>query len=295
MIYTQEDECGKELCENHKDNMFKELKVDCEKCFGLCCTALYFSACEGFPTNKEAGIPCINLQEDFRCSVHKNLLEKGLKGCMAYDCFGAGQKIAQVTYEGYNWRHHPELMKQMFEVFLVVRQLHEMMWYLSEALTLNHRNNIKDRLNLILSDTYSLTLLKPNSLLELDLEAHRDKVNSLLFETSELVRSKILSGNNTTSKYAKNVTKRYDFFGADLRKTNLRGANLRGACLIAANLRGVDLSGADLIGADLRDTNLSGANLMDSIFVTQAQINAAIGDSNTKLSRLLARPKHWKK
>ncbi|EDK34532.1 Hypothetical protein CKL_2520 [Clostridium kluyveri DSM 555] len=56
---------------------------------------------------------------------------------------------------------------------------------------------------------------------------------------------------------------------------------MRGACLIAANIRGVDLSWADLIGADLRDTDLSGANLTNSIFLTQAQINTAKGDSHT--------------
>jgi uncharacterized protein YjbI with pentapeptide repeats len=51
---------------------------------------------------------------------------------------------------------------------------------------------------------------------------------------------------------------------------------------------------ADLIGADLRDTNLSGANLTDSIFLTQAQVNAAKGDRQTKLPDKLKTPDHWK-
>jgi uncharacterized protein YjbI with pentapeptide repeats len=70
---------------------------------------------------------------------------------------------------------------------------------------------------------------------------------------------------------------------------------LRGACLIAANLRGVDLSWADLIGADLRDADLSGADLSNSIFVTQAQINSAKGDSKTKLPMMIVRPNYWAK
>ena len=81
----------------YESKLDKELRVDCKKCFGLCCIALYFSASEGFPTNKDAGKPCINLQSDFTCSVHQNLRKKGLKGCTAYDCFGAGQKVYQVT------------------------------------------------------------------------------------------------------------------------------------------------------------------------------------------------------
>ena len=53
---------------------------------------------------------------------------------------------------------------------------------------------------------------------------------------------------------------------ADLRGTDLRGANLRWADLSEANLRGADLSEANLRGAvlseaDLRGANLRGANL----------------------------------
>ncbi|MDF2646281.1 MAG: hypothetical protein K0Q73_2086, partial [Paenibacillus sp.] len=86
-----------------------------------------------------------------------------------------------------------------------------------------------------------------------------------------------------------------DLIGANLKGADLRGANLRGAYLIAANLKGADLRVADLIGADFRDADLSGANLTDSIFLTQAQLNAAKGDGNTKLPPSLTRPTHWSK
>lgn len=279
----------------HEDKRSKELRVDCEKCFGLCCVALYFSASEGFPTNKEAGKPCINLKSDFKCSVHKNLRNKGLKGCTAYDCFGAGQKVAQVTYGGHDWRQVPESANEMFEVFLVMRQLHEMLWYLNQAFILQRDSGIKEKINLLIEDTEGLTHLDAKALLSLDVETHRTKVNMFLKNTSEQVRSKAHSGKNSSSKNGKSSSHRLDYFGADLRKTNLRGADLRGACLIAANLRGVDLSGADLIGADLRDADLSGANLTNSIFVTQAQINTTKGDSNTKLPIMIDRPAHWTK
>ena len=57
----------------------------------------------------------------------------------------------------------------------------------------------------------------------------------------------------------------------------------------------MDLSGADLIGADLRDADISGANLRNSIFLTQAQINTAKGDSHTKLPKMITRPTYWTK
>jgi len=301
MIYPHGNKCDKELSENHREPVtflgpsLHNLRVDCKKCFGLCCVALYFSASEGFPMDKEAGKSCKNLQSDFNCSVHKNLRQQGLKGCTAYDCFGAGQKVAQVTYGGHDWRLVPKSAKQMFEVFLIMRQLHEMLWYLTQAIELQQSYAIKDKLSSIINETICLTCLSPDSLIELDLELHRGDVNPLLLNTSELVRSEICRGQKNPSKYQKTKAVGADLIGSDLRKTNLKGANLRGACLIAANLRGVDLSGADLIGADLRDTDLRGANLTKSIFLTQSQINTAKGDSNTKLPTLLTRPTYWSK
>ena len=65
--------------------------------------------------------------------------------------------------------------------------------------------------------------------------------------------------------------------------------------MIAANLIGADLRLADLIGADLRDADLSGANLTGCIFLTQAQVNSAKGNKDTKLPRYLNVPSHWLK
>lgn len=279
----------------NEDKYTKELKVDCKKCFGLCCIALYFSASEGFPTNKDAGKPCINLQSDFTCSVHKNLRHKGLKGCTAYDCLGAGQKVAQVTFSGHDWRENPECASQMFETFLIMRQLHEMLWYLTQAFILQKDYHIKEEIGSLRDETERFTFLDVDSLLTLNLEAHRTKVNMLLKNTSEQVRIKAQRERNIILRNRKAKSHRLDYFGSDMRKSNLRGADLRGACLIASNLRGVDLSWADLIGADLRDADLSGANLENSIFLTQAQINTSKGDSHTKLPIMIARPNYWLK
>lgn len=277
-----------------RDNeLYKNLKIDCERCFGLCCIALYFSAAEGFPTDKVAGKPCINLQNDFRCSIHKKLSQKGLKGCTAYDCFGAGQKVAQVTFQRHDWNQNSELAKQMCDVFLVMRQLHEMLWYLSEAFSVQTNSLIHDEISKLISETEKLTFLDAASLRNIDIESHRNAVNSMLQMTSEMVRSKMINVQKNTLKRKKTIAGRLDLFGADLSKTNLRGADLRGAFLIAANLSGTDLSGADLIGADLRDADLRGANLAECIFVTQAQINTAKGDTNTKLPSSLMHPAYW--
>ncbi|MBD4759845.1 pentapeptide repeat-containing protein, partial [Xanthomonas citri pv. citri] len=74
---------------------------------------------------------------NYQCSIHKDLREKGFRGCSAYECFGAGQKVSQITYEGKDWRNSPETANQMFDVFPIMQQLHEMLWYLHEALSID--------------------------------------------------------------------------------------------------------------------------------------------------------------
>lgn len=272
----------------------KDLQADCKSCFGLCCVALYFSASEGFPTNKEVGQPCINLQSDFKCSVHTSLAERGLKGCITFDCFGAGQKVSQISFGGNDWRKVPESAKTMFEVFPIVSRLQELLWYLTEALTFEASRSIYNDLRSMIEETEQLTYLSFEVLLKMDIPTYRAKVDILLQKTSELVRIEASGGKQKTSiKRKKMFGRGLDLIGADLRKRDMRGENLRGAYLIAADLREVDLSGADLIGADLRDADLRGANLSKSIFLTQTQINAAKGNADTKIPSSLSRPEHW--
>lgn len=269
------------------------LRPDCERCFGLCCVALPFAASVDFVIDKDGGIPCPNLQSDFRCCTHKSLRPKGFRGCTVYECFGAGQKVAQVTFAGTDWRKSEDIAKSMFEVFPIIQQLHEMLWYLAEALMLKTTLPIHSELRSVFDETERLTQLSPESILALDVPAHRKVVNKLLLKTSELVRSASYRKHKISKKRQKTFNRGADLMGANLRKADLRGANLRGAYLIAADLRGADLRDSDLIGADFRDANLCGADLTGSIFLTQPQINAAMGDSHTKLPLSLTPPTHW--
>ena len=72
-----------------------------------------------------------------------------------------------------------------------------------------------------------------------------------------------------------------------------RGWTFRGAILIRADLRAADLADADLLGADLRDADVRGRDLSTTLFLTQPQANAAIGDHATVLPDGLRRPRHW--
>ncbi|MEU3825692.1 pentapeptide repeat-containing protein [Streptomyces sp. SID486] len=269
-----------------------DLRGDCAQCFGLCCVALPFARSADFAMNKPAGKACENLQADHRCGIHADLRAKGFSGCTVYDCFGAGQKVSQVTFGGQDWRGGPkERARRMFDVFPVVRQLHELLWYLTEALSLAAAGPVHPELRRALEETERLTRQTPEELAALDVAAHRQEVNVLLLRTSELVRA---GARGKGKGRGKGKDRRgADLVGARLRGADLRGASLRGACLIAADLTGADLTGADLIGADLRDTDLTDADLTDAFFLTQPQLNAARGSAGTRLPGTLTRPAHW--
>lgn len=278
---------------SHQTITNKELlidyKADCENCFGLCCVALPFIKSADFAVDKDGGVPCKNLQDDYRCGIHEGLRGKGYKGCTVYECFGAGQKVSQYTYKGRDWREDKDAAKEMFHVFPIMQQLHEMLYYLQEALNLEEARPIHNEIHKVLEETEALARLHPASLMDLNVSNHRVVVNECLLKSSELVRQKVKKDKN----HQKNVGKGMDLIGAKLKGKNLKGMSWRGAFLIAADLRECDLRYCDFIGSDLRDANVHGANLQGSIFLTQAQVNAAEGDKNTKLPSHLKMPEHW--
>ncbi|MET8245098.1 pentapeptide repeat-containing protein [Streptomyces sp. NPDC005202] len=263
-----------------------DLRGDCARCFGLCCVALPFAASADFALDKPAGKPCPNLQGDHRCGIHPQLRQQGFTGCTVYDCFGAGQKVSQVTFGGQDWRRgSAEHARRMVEVFPVVRQLHELLWYLAEALTLPAARPVHAELRRAREKTEQLTLQSPEKLAALDVGAHRQEVNVLLLRTSELARAGV--------RGKKKDRRGADLIGARLKGADLRGACLRGAYLIAADLTGADLRGADFIGADLRDADLTDADLTGAFFLTQPQVNGARGSAGTRLPTSVTRPVHW--
>lgn len=271
--------------ETGKQAPHEELRGDCGSCFGLCCVALPFAKSSDFALTKSAGTPCPNLEPTFGCGIHARLRPSGFRGCTVYDCFGAGQQVAQVIYSGVSWREAPATMTEMFEVFPIVRHLHELLWYLTDALSRAATAPVHDALRAASDSTQVLAAGQPADLLALDVDAHRQEINVLLTRASELVRA----GAPGKPKNRRGA----DLIGAKLAGADLRGANLRGAYLIGATLRGADLRQSDLIGADLRDADLRGADVSDALFLTQPQLTSARGDAATRIPAGLDRPPYW--
>ena len=240
------------------------LEADCANCAGLCCVAPAFARSSDFAIDKAPNTPCPNLGGDFRCTIHERLEEKGFRGCVVFDCFGAGQRITQETFGGVSWRERPE----MLGILPIVRQLHELMWLLTEALKLDAAERVRPKLRDALAEIDHLAGGTPAELRKLDVGGLRNRVNPLLQKASHLARA---------------GTKRADYRGAQLigrkmRGADLRGASFRGALLIGADLRDADLRRADLTGADLRGADLRGADLTDVLFLTASQLRAAVTD-----------------
>ena len=262
-----------------------ELRADCSRCFGLCCVAPGFAVSADFAIDKPPGRACPHLAIDFRCGIHAELRPQGFAGCTVFDCFGAGQQVAQTTYAGVSWRAAPERAGQMFEVFAVMRQLHELLWLVTQAQTLTESQPLRTRLDAAYAEVAGRTQGEPAALLGTPIDRLRGEVNPLLLEVSEAVRSAV----RTDAADHRGA----DLSGADLRRADLRAAGLRAALLLGADLRGADLRWSDLTGADLRGADLGGADLTDALFLTQAQLAAAHGDGATVLSPSLVRPSHW--
>jgi hypothetical protein len=173
----------------------------------------------------------------------------------------------------------------MFEVFTIMRQLHELLWYLNEALTLPRARPLQRELSVALEETERRTREGADTLVALDMKAHGRQIHALLGRTSELVRA----GRRHTAIDHRGA----DLIGADLRGADLRRADLSRAYLIGADLRGADLRTADLRGTDLRGAHLGGADLTGSLFLIRSQVDAAKGDPATRLPPSLPRPVHW--
>nr|WP_202890270.1 pentapeptide repeat-containing protein [Actinopolymorpha rutila] len=264
----------------------------------MCCVVPAFAASADFAIDKPARTPCPNLEPDFRCGIHTELRPRGFPGCTAFDCLGAGQRVAQVTFGGRDWRAHPDTSQPMFDAFVVMRQLHEFRWYLTEALALTEElastkelastetiaRVLREELTELHDRTERHTRADVDTLRQLDLDAYRSAVNPLLRRTSELVRShtpgpargagaagpagrgrgrgrRSRSGGPDRAGWADRRRRRGDLRGAELPGADLLGADLRDADLRGADLRGGYLIGADLRGANLARTDLIGADL----------------------------------
>jgi hypothetical protein len=253
----------------------------------LCCVLPGFVASAEFALTKPAGTACPHLAGDHRCRIHQSLRTDGFAGCTVYDCFGAGQHLVTAVGGADGWLADAQQAHRMSTTFPVLRQLHELLWYVDRAVGYLAEGPVRDQLVEALERTEAMARAaarRTSTTPVDDVEEHRAAVNVLLVKASDELRRAYEHRRDLRGA---------DLVGADLRRADLTGASLRGALLVGAQLQGVDLTGADLTGADLRGAMLHGADLGGALFVHSWQVTSAIGDRSTRLPDAMARPDHW--
>ncbi|MGH1524231.1 pentapeptide repeat-containing protein [Leifsonia sp. L25] len=166
----------------------RPLAADCASCTGLCCVALAFARSADFAFDKAAGEECVNLEDGFGCRIHPQLRERGFKGCTVFDCFGAGQLVTRHTFGGRSWRDDAAVRAEMFAVFPIVRQLHELLWYLREALAMPAAAPLHDALRASWDEVAAAADAAPAFILEFDIDELRTPAAALLREAARLTR-----------------------------------------------------------------------------------------------------------
>ena len=116
------------------------LKPDCEKCAALCCISLAFDASEDFPIDKPNGVACPQLNEQNQCRIYDTREQEGYRGCLRFDCLGAGQRVTQELFSGRSWRSEPQILGEMTDAFMMMRQVQEHLALLTQAAKLPLRD-----------------------------------------------------------------------------------------------------------------------------------------------------------
>jgi hypothetical protein len=165
----------------------------------------------------------------------------------------------------------------MMAALPILRVLHELLWYVDEALALPSSAPIADRLRSALADVTESASAPADRILDVVVDDLRARFAPLLREASRLARAGF-TGPDLSER---------DLSGADLRDADLRGACLRGATLLGADLRGLDLEAADLLGADLRGRGPARRPAGRLVVRHRTQLGSALGDGRTTV------PSRW--
>jgi len=269
-----------------------DLRADCARCVGLCCVAFPFQVGADFPRAKPADQPCLNLTTEHRCAVHDRLGELGWRGCLAFDCLGAGPHVtsryavppgpggadmsgpAAPTTPTTTGTGAGTAAAVRNAEFRLMCEVFEMAAYLREAgeRRPGGRGSALDaELTADLAaarDAVTDAAHRPiGELTSADVDRLRSLVGPILMTVATRVRASYQGRLSPVARRLSKLAPGADLAGRSLQGADLRGADLRGALLLGADLRDADLTDAVLLGADLRGARLDGAALAGALFL----------------------------
>ena len=118
----------------------------------------------GFAAQKLSGEPCPKLDSCGHCTIYADRERLGFAGCIAFECFGAGQFVTQSILGGHDRPDHPATRQAMVETFLRVRPAFDLLFLaqrLDEAELSDDRAS--ERASLIESLEEALLTVDPTS------------------------------------------------------------------------------------------------------------------------------------
>ena len=161
-----------------------DLVADCGSCAALCCVWSAFDASEDFAFSKPAGVACRYLQRNCRCAIHEELAVRGLRGCAAYDCHGAGQRATRL------FAGTLLTIRQRHDVFMILREVHELLWLLAGAAALCRASHgeLWTELGLAIEALDTIASEPARALLDVELQPHRSATRRLLRQVRGALR-----------------------------------------------------------------------------------------------------------
>ena len=101
---------------------------DCSKCAALCCIAYPSDDMPGFAAEKGSGEPCPKLDSCGNCTIYPDRERLGFAGCIAYECFGAGQFVTQSILAVDDRSENPRTKQAMVDSFLRLRPAFDLLF-----------------------------------------------------------------------------------------------------------------------------------------------------------------------
>ena len=102
-------------------------RSDCASCAALCCIAYPSGEMPGFAAEKRSGEPCPKLDTCGGSTIYDDRERLGFAGCIAYECFGAGQFVTQAAL-AHGGEPGDRATQAMIDHFLGVRPAFDLLY-----------------------------------------------------------------------------------------------------------------------------------------------------------------------
>ncbi len=170
------------------DNIHHDLSADCQHCFGLCCVALPYAKSADFAFDKDGARLAATYNQTINVLYIKTSEKKGFEAVLLMNALAPARRYLKLLMRERIGKTTPKQQARCL-TFSYYAAMHEMLWYIHEALSIETAKPIHRELRACFDKIDKLTRLSKENLLTLQVNEYRAEVNEWLLKTSELVRA----------------------------------------------------------------------------------------------------------